>query len=70
MLNNQTITYAHKGICFEWVKGLDLYLPNKLYPLKMQLNNGVLSWRLNRNTWLSINQFKNILKSDNLNSKK
>ena len=61
MADIQFITYTHKGICFERTKGLDIYLPNRLYPLKRQINNGILSWRLNRNTWLSINQLKKII---------
>lgn len=54
--------YTHKGVDFQYINGLNIYLGNSIYPLKMQLNNGVLSWRLNRKIWMSINQLKNILK--------
>jgi hypothetical protein len=36
---------------------------DKTIPLKKHLNNGVLSWKLNRNTWLSINQLREIIKN-------
>jgi hypothetical protein len=40
--------YTHRGIEFEWAGGLNIYLPNSFKPLKLQLNNGSPSWRLNR----------------------
>lgn len=52
--------YTHKGIEFEWAGGLNIYLPNSFKPLKLQLNNGSPSWRLNRKIWLSVKQFKKI----------
>jgi len=56
--------YTHKNIKFEWLGGLDVRLPNQFVYLKKQLNNGSLSWRLNRTTWLSINQLKRIIKQE------
>ena len=60
----QTVNYTHKGIEFQWGGKLNVYLNNSFIPLKLQLNNGSPSWRLNRNTWLSVNQLKGILKSN------
>ena len=57
----QTKTYTHKNIEFDWVGGLNIRLQNNFVYLKKQINNGVLSWRLNRTTWLSINQLKKII---------
>ena len=53
--------YTHKLIKFEYNGKLNIRLPHQFAYLKKQLNNGVLSWRLNRTTWLSINQLKKIL---------
>jgi hypothetical protein len=55
-------TYHHRGIEFRHGGGLYIYT-QKFLPLKKQLNNGVLSWKLNRNTWLSINQLREIIKN-------
>ena len=52
--------YTHKGVEFWWGGGLNLFLKNEIMPLKPQLNNGSLSWRLNRRTWISVNQLKKI----------
>lgn len=60
----QTITYTHKEIKFEWLGGLDVRLPNMFVYLKRQNNNGSLAWRLNRTTWLSVNQLKKIIKNN------
>ena len=57
----QTKTYIHKNIEFDWDGGLNIRLSKDFVYLKKQINNGVLSWRLNRTTWLSINQLKKII---------
>ena len=54
-------TYTHKGVEFQWHGRLNIFRKQDLMPMKMQLNNGVISWRLNRTTWLSIKQLKNII---------
>lgn len=54
-------TYIHRFVQFEYNGKLNIRLPHSFAYLKKQLNNGVLSWRLNRATWLSINQLKKIL---------
>lgn len=64
LIENKRIIYTHKEIKFEWIGGLAIYFPNKLLPIKMQINNGILSWRLTRNVWLSVNQFKKIIKGE------
>ena len=55
-------SYTHKNVKFEYGGGLNVFLPNKFLPLKLQLNNYSPSWRLNRNTWLSVKQLKEIIK--------
>lgn len=57
----QIKNYTHRGLEFEWWGGLNISKPNKIMPLKLVFNNGSLSWRLNRNTWLSVKQLKNII---------
>jgi hypothetical protein len=57
----QTKSYIHKNIEFDWDGGLNIRLQNNFVYLKKQINNGVLSWRLNRTTWLSIYQLKKII---------
>ena len=60
-------TYTHKGISFQWDGGLTIFLDKQFKPLRLQLNNGSPSWRLNRNTWLSVKQLKGIIKQQNKN---
>jgi hypothetical protein len=60
----QIKTYTHKEIEFEHLGGLDVRLPNMFVYLKRQINNGSLSWRLNRTTWLSVKQLKEIIKKN------
>ena len=55
--------YTHKNVEFCWWGGLNVSLKDELRFLKLTLNNGSPSWRLNRNTWLSVKQLKNILES-------
>jgi hypothetical protein len=57
--------YTHKNIAFEWRKGLRVYRPGSLLPLKMQLNNGSLGWRLSGSVKLSAKQLKKIIKKLN-----
>lgn len=56
------VRYTHKNIEFNWWGKLIISKPNSFVPLKLTMNNGSLSWRLNRNTWLSVKQLKDIIK--------
>lgn len=57
-----TKLYTHNGCDFQWIGGLNVCLPNKFVPLKLKLNNGSPSWRLNRKVWLSVKQLKVLIK--------
>lgn len=60
----QNRTYTHKNIEFEWGGKLSIYINKNFIPINPQLNNGILSWRLNRKIWLSINQLKKYIKNE------
>jgi len=62
----QPKNYTHKGIDFQWAGGLNIYRKQDLLPMKLQLNNGSPSFRLNRNTWLSVKQLKSLIKRPNV----
>lgn len=57
----RSVLFTHKDIKLEWCGVLNVRLVNEFKFLHKQLNNGVLSWRINRTTWLSVNQLKRIL---------
>lgn len=60
----KAVSYTHKGVEFQWCGGLNIYKPGELFPIRLQLNNNSPSWRLKRNAWLSVKQFKYILKNN------
>ena len=58
LIEPKVIRYTHKNIEFDWWGKLTISKPKSFIPIKLTLNNGSLSWRLDRETWLSVKQLK------------
>ena len=52
--------YTYKNVQFQWGGGLNMYLPDSIFPLKVRQCNGVIYWQVSKNTRLSINQFRKL----------